>query len=378
VIESTTTTGPDRVTAGPAGPDHAGADRATAGPVDVRAGRRWCLGTRLLVAASAAWVLFVCAHVLLTGRWWPWLIVESTPPVALVVVPLLLLAVSPLAAPVRRWLSPALAGLVLVGLSMAGLVVAPSDGPPPQGAVRVMSWNTDIWTMSDDPERFVAYLREQRADVYLLQEYLFWRDDAVRVRDLAMLRAAFPGHHVVAEGELLVISRLPVVATHPRPVTEQGSAWYWRGNKAQRVDVLAGGRVLSIYNVHLFVPVRRELSPLSREFYAFVREQFHLRDRELDALRADLAANPNPAVVAGDFNTPWLTGLVDLGDRVRRHDPSGGSVLGSSWPTASYALPRLWRLDWLFATADVDVTGYRFEPNPGFSDHLAQHFHVSL
>ncbi|MEV7225628.1 endonuclease/exonuclease/phosphatase family protein [Polymorphospora sp. NPDC051019] len=372
-----------------AGPDSAPADSATpaGGPgqaVDAASPvrRRWCLGTRLVVAGTALWTLFLAAHVLLTGRWWPWLIVESTPPVALVVVPLLLLAVSPLARPVRRWLSPLLAALVVAGLSLGGLHVRvlggePTGTTPPAPSVKVMAWNTDIWTMDDDPDAFFAYLREQRADVYLLQEYLRWEDDAVRVDDLARIRAAFPGHEVVVEGELVTISRLPVVATHPRPVPGEGTDWYWRGNKAQRVDVRFGDAVLSIYNVHLFVPLRRELSPLGREFYDFVRDQYHLRQAELATLRADVAANPNPVVVAGDFNTPWVGSLVDVGPGLRRHDPAGGSVLASSWPTASYNLPRLWRLDWLLTTDDLDVAGYRFAPNPGFSDHLAQHFVVS-
>ncbi|BCJ68668.1 endonuclease/exonuclease/phosphatase family protein [Polymorphospora rubra] len=373
--------GPDATAAGTAEPAASTGTAAAAGGGGP-ARRRWCLGTRLVVTGTALWTLFLVAHVLLTGRWWPWLIVESTPPVTLVVVPLLLLAVSPLARPVRRWLSPLLVVLVVAGMSLAGLHVRVLGGGPtgtgPAGpSVRVMAWNTDIWTMDDDPDRFLAYLREQRADVYLLQEYLLWDDDAVRVDDLARIRAAFPEHEVVVEGELVTISKLPVVATHPRPVPEGGSDWYWRGNKAQRVDVRLGEEVLSIYNVHLFVPLRRELSPFGGEFYDFVRDQYHLRQAELAALRADVAANPNPVVVAGDFNTPWVGSLVDVGPGLRRHDPAGGSVLASSWPTASYHLPRLWRLDWLLTTDDLEVAGYHFAPNPGFSDHLAQHFIVS-
>ncbi|MER5650279.1 endonuclease/exonuclease/phosphatase family protein [Streptosporangium sp. NPDC002524] len=352
----------------------AGTEAGSAG----RSRARWCLGTRLLVAGTAAWAVFVAAHVLLTGRWWFWLVVESMPPVTLVVVPLLLLAVTPLARPVRRRLSVVLLALLLLGAQLAGvspLGLAQGDGPP-GGALKVFSWSTDVWEMSDDPVRFYDYLRAQRADVYLLQEYLHWGDGPLRVDDLARVRAAFPGYHIATEGELITISRLPIVATYPRRTSPTGTDWYWRGNKALRVDVRSGTRVLSLYNVHLPVPIRTERSPLTAGFYEFVRDQYQRRRGEFAALRADLARNPNPAVVAGDFNSAWMN-LIPPGEGLRRLDPEG-SALPLTWPTSAFAipLPRLWRLDWVFTTEEVRVPRYRLVPS--ISDHLAQELYVSL
>jgi endonuclease/exonuclease/phosphatase (EEP) superfamily protein YafD len=331
----------------------------------------WCLGTRLVVSASIAWAGFVLAHMLLAGRWWPWLIVEALPPIAFVVVPLLLLAVTPLARPVRRPMSVLLAALLLVGLGLSGLDRRVAQSPA-ANTIKVFSWNTDVWTLHKDRERFFAYLREQQADVYVLQEYLHWDENgAVRIDDTAELRRSFPGYHIFIEGEMLTMSRLPIIATYPRPTSD----WYWQGNKAVRVDVQFGDSVLSIYNVHLFVPFRRELSPLGGAFYDFARTQYELRQAELDRLRADLAENPYPAIVLGDFNSPWFGSLMNLGPRMHRLDAP--ALLPTTWPVRNYPFPRLWRLDWAFTTEDVRVAGYAFRPNPGLGDHLAHELTIS-
>ncbi|HEY0639808.1 MAG TPA: endonuclease/exonuclease/phosphatase family protein [Pseudonocardiaceae bacterium] len=357
--------------AGPAGP---------AGPHPARGGRRrWCLGTRLLVAATAAWVVFLGLHVLLAGRWWPWLVVEAMPTLTVVVVPALLLLVVPLARPVRRWLSVVLVALLLAGVRLAGFGTgspgAEATGPPGT-EVSVFTWSADYWEMTDDPDAFYAFLREQDADVYLLQEYLHWEGDGpIRIDRTDRLRAEFPGYQVIVDGELLTLSRLPVVSAHHRPVPTTGTDWYWNGPKSQRTDLLVGGRTVSFYNVHLPVPFRIGDHPLSGRFYRFLEGQGTWRLRELRALRADLAGNPNPAVVAGDFNSPWME-LTSLGAGAEAHNPTDGVLPARSWPVSDYPFPRLWRLDWLFTTGGLAVPGYRFGGGESFSDHFAQHIRV--
>ena len=163
-----------------------------------RAGRRWCLGTRLVVAATAVWAIVLTLHVLLVDRWWPWLIFEVAPPLTMVAVPLLLLVVTPLARPVRRRLSVVLVVLLLAGAYLAGFgrgwTATPTAGGPAGTTIKVFAWNTNYWDMSDDKGAFYAFLRHQDADVYLLQEYLYWDGDRpVRIDDTARLRAEFPG-----------------------------------------------------------------------------------------------------------------------------------------------------------------------------------------
>jgi endonuclease/exonuclease/phosphatase family metal-dependent hydrolase len=345
---------------------------------------RWCTGTRLLVAATAAWTIFLVLHILFTGRWWPWFIVDATPPLTLVVVPLLLLAGAPLARPVRRWLSVVLVVLLLAGTHLAGYGPGWTNaaaGSTRGTAVKVFAWSTNYWQMSDDKDAFYAFLRRQNADVYLLQEYLYWKggqewqgDQPIRIDDSARLRAEFPGYRLSVEGELLTLSRLPVVADHHQRVPSTGTDWYWKGAKAQRTDIRVGGRTISFYNAHLPVPFSIG-NPLSGRSYRFLKGHGAWWTGELRRLRTDLAGNPNPAVVAGDFNTPWME-LSSVGAGAVMHSPATSLLPARSWPVSDYSLPRLWRLDWLYTTRGLAVPSYHFGGGAAFSDHAAQEIRV--
>jgi endonuclease/exonuclease/phosphatase (EEP) superfamily protein YafD len=331
--------------------------------------------TRLLTAATAAWAFLLGLHLVFTGRWWPWFLLEAVPPLTAVAVPLLLLVVVLWARPVRRSLCVALVLLLLAGAHLAGYGPGwggTDDGGPRGTKVRVFAWNTNYWRMSDDEDDFYAYLRRQDADVYLLQEYLYWKDDQpVRIDDTARLREEFPGYRLSVQGELLTLSRLPVVDTHHQPFPASGSDWYWHGPKAQRTDIRVGGRVVSFYNVHMPVPFRIEDDPFGADFYRFLEGQSRWWIDELHRLRRDLDGNTHPAVVAGDFNSPWME-LSPPGDDVRPHSPATSLLPPRSWPVTEYRLPRLWRLDWLYTTGDLAVPGYRFGGGAPFSDHAAQ------
>ncbi|WNV87208.1 endonuclease/exonuclease/phosphatase family protein [Umezawaea sp. Da 62-37] len=336
---------------------------------------RWCRGTKLLVAASVVWVVFLAAHLLLAGRWWLWSAVETMPPMVILLVPLVLLALAPLARPVRGKLVPLLLAALLAGVPFAGISFAVlTGGGNAENGVKVFSWNTEYWHMADDPGDFYSYLRAEDADVYLLQEYLFWDGGPVRIDDLARVRAAFPGYQVAQDSELITISRLPILTSRLLEVTDPD----WRGSRILRTDIRVGGRVVSFYNSHFAVPIDLSLSPFSGEFYDYLHEQYVRRQDELAALRADLATNHNPVLVAGDFNSAWVANLLRLRDGVERRDPDTGSPLPLSWPGETIPLPRLWRLDWVFTTDDVRVEHYRFDADLGYSDHFAQELRISV
>lgn len=342
---------------------------------------RWSRGTRLLVAATAAWTTFLVLHVLLVGRWWPWSIFEATPPLAVVTVPLLFLGLVPFARRMRRRLSVVLVLVLLSGIQLAGYGpgwAGAATGSPRGATVKVFAWNTDYWQMSNDKDAFYAFLRQQDADIYLLQEYVYRRGEPTRIDDSARLRTEFPGYQMSVEGELLTLSRLPIVAAHHHPAPGTGMDWFRKGTKAQRTDIRVGGRTVSFYNVHLPVPFRISGKPLSGSFYRALKEQSVWRLRELRKLRADLAGNPHPAVLAGDFNSPWME-LSPLGADTRVHGPTGSLAPPRTWPVSDYPLPRLWRLDWLFTTGDLTVPDHRLgSGGEAFSDHAAQVFRVAV
>lgn len=336
-------------------------------------------GTRLLVAATAAWTTFLLLHLLLVDRWWPWLIFEATPPLAVVTVPLFLLTLVPLARQMRGLLSVILVLVLLAGILLAGYGPAWADtatGAPRGTTVKVFAWNTNYWDQGKDKDAFYAFLRQQDADIYLLQEYVHRRGEPVRIDDSARLRTEFPGYQMSVEDELVTLSRLPIVAEYHHPVPGTGMEWFKKVTHSQRTDIRVGGRVVSFYDVHLPVPFRIEGNPLGGSFYRAHEEQDVRRLSELHKLRADLAGNPHPAVLAGDFNSPWME-LSPLGADVRVHVPTGSLVPPGTWPASVYLLPRLWRLDWLFTTGDVTALDYRFgSGGEAFSDHAPQVFRV--
>ncbi|WP_229402369.1 endonuclease/exonuclease/phosphatase family protein [Micromonospora okii] len=361
---------------------------------------RWV--ARLLLGAAGAWLTFVAAHLLLSGRAWWWNL-DLVPPLLFLAVPLLLLAAAPLARRARAvGAALAVASLALgwpcAGVNAAALWHRPAPAPP--DAIRVFSWNTWYWDQLvrtgpegepiRDPDRFYRYLRAQQADVYLLQEQLYvtgsdWTP--LPVTDPDRVRREFPGFHVAVSGELVTLSRFPIVLDRPvdlRPWLAR--SWpdlppadsrlpAYHTVKTLRTDLLVGGRVVSFYNAHLQVPVVG--LPARRPDTADDSLARHdLRRASYRALAADAAGNPNPIVLAGDLNTsPAMRLLRALPDRL----VDAGAALRSPYPTswAWYGLP-LWRLDWVFTTSDVDVHRYRMVPPDGLSDHSGQLVVVSL
>ncbi|MET7424831.1 endonuclease/exonuclease/phosphatase family protein [Dactylosporangium sp. NPDC005555] len=349
--------------------------------------RNWCRATRILVAATGAWLTFVCLQQLLTGRWWLWLLPDLLPPLTFLLVPVLLIAALPAALLSGRRVPVTATRLVLAGTVAAGALGWPYNGidvhSGPAGTgpgLRVFAWNTAYWGQDVPRDRFYAFLRSQHADVYLLQEYLHWDetaglDGARQVDDEPALRAAFPGYAIAARGELLTLSRLPIVASPPvgpdRDLADRAAGFdqVFAAAKVLRTDLDAGGHTISAYNVHL--PVHIDLA-VSRRFFALIRERDEGRRRQLAGLRADLAANHRPAIIAGDFNTsPAMGDLAALRETL---DAAGTAVYPGSWPAG---LP-LWRIDWTFTTAGLVADDYRLVDSDGLSDHRAQQVRIVL
>jgi endonuclease/exonuclease/phosphatase (EEP) superfamily protein YafD len=343
---------------------------------------------RLLLISVFGWAVFLLAHVILAGRWWLWIVPEDLPPILMLIVPLLLLALvfTRLGQGQRQLLLPAVLVTLIAGTPLAGLnpnVLLPQRAQASTGSITVFSWNADYWDMGDDAGAFLTYLRKQDADVYLLTEYLYWRggngaeSGPVRIDKLAELAEAFPGYRLEVDGELLTMSRVPVVAAYAYPAEGAADAWYWQGRKAQRIDLRVGGKVLSVYNVHLPQPLDLGRSPLTADFYRFLRYQEDRRQTQFRLLREELAANRNPILLAGDFNSSWMGTLVRLRDDLRREDPTSGSLLPISFSELD-PLPPLWRLDWVFTTKEVAVSDYHFVSSEGLSDHVAQRLRISV
>ncbi|MET8115815.1 endonuclease/exonuclease/phosphatase family protein [Streptomyces prasinus] len=361
-------------------------------PSRPRAGGR---AVRLHTAALGLWTVFLVAFLVLTGEHWWWRPVELLPPLVFLVVPLILLALAPLARTARIRLAVAALCCLALGLPLAGLNVHALPGvggapAAPPGALRVFSWNTEYWDDSDDPDEFYAYLKAQRADVYLLQEHVSWDLDGhrpIRADHVAELRDRFPGFHVVAVGEMLTASRYPIekwnaldswpyLSDSRTGMPPDGEFPDYYRYKVLRTDLRVEGRVMTFYNMHVPVQLDVSMDPTSAGFTSFMRAQEVRRQAHYRALERDLAENRLPVVLAGDLNGTSAMGEVRrLGDRLRDALPASDQLHPGSWPASG---PALWRLDWAFTSEPIEVHDYRTVDSRGMSDHRAQALTLSV
>lgn len=327
----------------------------------------------VLLVITVAWLVFVLARRVFSGRHWLWLLPDLLPPASYLVVPLALGAV---AVGTQPWCVAGAVAALVVGIGHSGLNPGALRRPPPAppDAIRVVSWNTEYWDQAETARRLHEFLAAQRADIYLLQERLHGRHVEPRqVHDLPRLRAEFPDHHIAAAGELITLSRFPLAPGEPADDT------CWRqefdATKFLRTDARIGTVVLSLYNVH--IPTQYVLgdNPFRRSFYIGLRDRHRNRTTHLRKLRADLAVNPHAALVSGDFNSTAAMGeLRWLLRRLRPANRAAREWWPASWPAGG---PALWQLDWTF-TRGVRVHRYRFLDPRGISDHRVQELLVSL
>ncbi|MGW4745184.1 endonuclease/exonuclease/phosphatase family protein [Streptomyces sp. NPDC004290] len=360
-------------------------ERATGTPAPARRRR-----DRLVPAVALAWLTLLLVEWAADGRIWLGHLVGIVPPAVFALVPLGLAALAPLARGAARWRSLAAAGLALVlGFGQSGFDPAalwraePRPGPD---AVRVFAWNTNSWNqLLGTQDHFYAFLRAKDADVYLLHEYQHVTADRkgkLPVDDLARLRREFPGYQVAVRGELVTLSRFPILrqpAVGPARAVPPGADWAteYRENKVLRTDVLVGGRAVSFYNVHMPVWNSMPDGLLSAAFYRHMRERFAPRRAQYEGLEADLAANRNPVVVAGDFNaTAAMSDLDPLRERLDDAAEVSTDPYPTSWEEGGWK--PFWRTDWAFTGNGARAERYAFGAPEKLSDHAVQDLWVSL
>ncbi|GAA3611644.1 endonuclease/exonuclease/phosphatase family protein [Nonomuraea rosea] len=376
----------------------------------IRPRRRWCWGTKLVVTASVAWLLFVLCHLLASGRTSLWAPLELTPPLLFLAVPVLLLAVAPLARPVRWRVMSLLVVTAVLGAGLSGVnyttlwYAPPAAGP---GSITVAAWNTQFWDQdwrTAEGDRyspgFYAYLHQLDADVYLLTEYLYvntqagdmraqrWTADlAMRIDKLAELRREFPGYHIAESGEQITLSRFPIAGHHgldlrpwlpsdQKEVPEALRAWP-EGYTVEtlRTDIDVNGTTVSFYNAQIAQPpLEWRLYDAESRDVAFSKTL--RREASFRAISADVTANPHPVVLAGDLNSSPAMGIRRLlPERLIDRTPA----LSSLYPATYLAgTAELWRIDWLYTSPDVTVHRYELPGAEQLSDHRAQRMVVSV
>jgi vancomycin resistance protein VanJ len=260
----------------------------------------WAFGA-VVVAGLALWA--VAGDRVLLGRYtgyvMPWL--------ALVLAPAALAALVAGRRALAFFLALPLAAIVAVHAPR----FAPRRAHAGEGALRVMSWNT--WSRNEDPRRIAGVVRAFGPDLLLVQEIrpaVF----AGLMRELGDLYRGEAVHHAYDSALMQgVVSRYPV---------EPLASLRHKG-QAQEAVVRAPGGPISVFNVH----------PLRRHGWRYRYDQIGL------LLEDEIAPQPGPAIVAGDFNAPEHSQLVALLSRrlTNAHD-AAGSGLGFTFPTPAVRL----------------------------------------
>lgn len=361
---------------------------------------------RGLVALAGLWLCYAVTRWLVSGRWHWAILLDSAPPLFLVAIPIvLLLAGAAACGRRRRWVAGIAGSALLLGLPMSGFnwpALWHDQGPVPPGAVHVVSLNTQYWGQATSVDRIYALLRRQNADLYLLQEHVGWtpglgEQGYFRLDDDDRLRAEFPGYHIVRRSELLTISRFPIVAQPPvGPAialdADPNTTFPQRflRDKVMRTDLQVGTKILSVYNVHVTVPLAPDnLNPFSGfDFDAYFRRKFAWRQEEFRGLETDMAHNPHPKLISGDFNATAsmrdldrLRSMAD--DAIRANDDfiplswKFSAPAGFEWRSVFNRPLPFWRVEWTFTVGPVTVHRYNFEPTDGISEHRIQDVWIS-
>ncbi|MEU9350493.1 endonuclease/exonuclease/phosphatase family protein [Streptomyces griseoloalbus] len=363
---------------------------------------------RALVAAAGIWLLYAVVRWLASGRWHWSILLDAAPPLLLVCVPLVLLVASAAACGRRRlWAAGVTSAALLLALVTGSGVNWPAlwrdPGKVPPGALHVVSLNTQYWGQASSPEKVFSLLHRNKADVYVLQEHVVWQpglgEDGYReLRDDARLRAEFPGYHIARRGELLTLSRFPIVAQPPvGPGAEidadPGTPFsrVFARDKVMRTDLQVGDRVLSLYNVHITVPLAVDNLNLfsGYDFDSYFARKFAWRQEEFRGLERDLDRNPHPTLIAGDFNATDamrdMEGLKDRADDALRANDDllplswkFGAPAGFDWDSVFNRPLPLWRVDWAFTVGPVQVHRYDLRSTDGLSEHRLQDLWLSL
>jgi endonuclease/exonuclease/phosphatase (EEP) superfamily protein YafD len=385
-------------------PEEPARPKASRARVMARYLRLW-YGWVVLVLAGL-WLLYAVVRWVISGRWHWAILLDSAPPLFLVAIPAVLLLAGAAACDWRRrsatWISLAalLFGLPFTGFNWPALWR--DEGTVPPGALHVVSLNTQYWGQATSVDRVYALLRRQHADLYLLQEHVGWRaglgeEGYYRLDDDDRLRAEFPGYNIIRRGELLTISRFPVVAQPPiGPAVALDAdptatfAQRFLRDKVMRTDLRIGDKILSVYNVHITVPLAPDNLNLFSgfDFDGYFHRKFTWRQEEFRGLENDLAANPNPKLISGDFNATAsmrdLDRLRSMADDALRANTDFiplswkfSAPAGFEWDSVFNRPLPFWRVDWTFTAGPVTVHRNTYESTDGVSEHRLQDIWIS-
>jgi endonuclease/exonuclease/phosphatase (EEP) superfamily protein YafD len=323
----------------------------------------------LLVGLLAGYLIFLVVAVILAS-YWPqppsWIaLANEVSPHLFVPAPILLVVSLLLRARVAFAIGVAPIALFAALYGMR-FVPAPAASAGPESQ-EIVVYSANVAERRTGYAPLLTQVARAQVDVFAVQE------PSPRTNDLQEGLATLLPYHVLEPQRngrgVGVWSRFPILDAQTLNLGEE------RGNLSQRVRLDVGGRVVTLYNVHLNAP--------------FVPDWAYdagMRRRQVEALLTDVQAQDGPVILAGDFN---LTERTYDYRRLAQTLTDGyaaagwGRGLGLTFPTPEWAKPLgLWlapyvRIDYVWTGAGVSAREVRVVDGNG-SDHLGLVARIAL
>ncbi|MES2117055.1 MAG: endonuclease/exonuclease/phosphatase family protein [Pseudomonadota bacterium] len=229
--------------------------------------------------------------------------------------------------------------------------------------LHIVSFNTQYWHPSE--RELVDAVSYEANDIVLFQEHLQEHPDHSwgPTNRIAQLKAAVKDRYIDAEGEVVTMSKWPIVA---RRGFDDGGP----DGQVLRTDLAVAGRTISVYNIHLPVHMHLELLDHPGRFAADLQANARRREATLKKVTDDIAANRNPVVIGGDFNS---SSAMHATQWFREHLVDVYSANHCTAPPDTFRIGKLlnWRIDYIFLSRELTPTSYCTRTLDNISDHRA-------
>jgi hypothetical protein len=350
----------------------------------------------IMTTLSGIWLVFMAFHCILTGKISFWNFFGSLPTFIFIIIPLVFL-VYEVWQRNRKFTGIVIAvfSLILGATQLDINIFRLKNRVMKSGEFRqakVINWNTCYWDQYKDRDRFFAFLKKQKADIYILQEYLHdsidWRNPAggqaaknldhsklfsicsvvpgfpphyLAIDDRNRLAKEFPGYYIRTHLQFVLVSRFPIINDHVDD-SEQYAVY----------DVNISGRLVRFFNVHMLLHIEPG-NPLAANFYQGVRQRHCARQLGFTNLKKDIQNTRMDYFIAGDFNSTTAMGMMN--------DLLKGHVDGIQYSNELIPLSfefhglRLWRFDYGLVSKSNDnitIKSYQNIDQEGLSDHNPQ------
>lgn len=349
---------------------------------------------------SGLWLMFVTGHRIFSGQSYLWNVFGSLPAFCFGLIPVCLL-IYEVSRRKRHWLNMLMIALAFIlGATQLDINLFPMKNekirPNQYTEIKVFNWNTCFWDQYKDQDRYYRFLRKQRADIYILQEYLYDSIDWTNSNSPARMRKSaekadgarlfsicsvvpgfsphylaidardriaqeFPGYHIRTNLQFVLISRFPIEEAHA-DYSEQYAVY----------DIDIQGRPVRFFNVHMLLHVQPG-NPFVPSFYRELKQRYVARRLGFKNLQEDIRKTRGAYFIAGDFNSTTAMGVMD--ELLKAHVDAARYSSELIPLSFEFSGLRFWRFDYGLAPKNNDlirIKTYQNLDQEGLSDHNPQ------